>query len=243
MLPPRDRDPYIAWRPPFPEPILTRSKTALLVIDMQYRSAHPDFGLCVKVREAGFKEAAEYYQGRLAVIVPNIRRLQDAFRAARMEVMHVRIQSMTADGRDRSPSHKKLGHAGDPSSREAEILDELKPAGDEPVFNKTAGSVFLSTNIAYVLRNMGIENLVVVGVVTTGCVHTAVTDAADLGFHVVLVEDGCAALVPEMHWNSVRILRDVYAKVMTTEEVIGRIAALPQASAPSVTRPHGGSVE
>jgi len=227
MLPPRDKDPYIAWRPPFPEPVLTRDKTALLVIDMQYRSAHPDFGLCIKVREAGFEEALEYYRGRLAVIVPNIRRLQDAFRTADMEVMHVRIQSMTADGRDRSPSHKKLGHAGDPTSREAEILDELKPLGDELVFNKTAGSVFLSTNITYVLRNMGTENLVVVGVVTTGCVHTAVTDAADLGFRVVLVEDGCAAIVPEMHWNSIRILRDVYAKIMTTEEVIGRIAALP----------------
>jgi nicotinamidase-related amidase len=227
MLPPRERDPYIGWRPPFPGPVLKRDKTALLVIDMQYRSAHPDFGLCVKVREAGFKEALEYYQGRLAVIVRNIRRLQDAFRAAGMEVLHVRIQSMTADGRDRSPSHKKLGHAGDPTSRGAEILDELKPVGDELVFNKTAGSVFLSTNITYVLRNMGLQSLVVVGVVTTGCVHTAVTDAADLGFHVVLVEDGCAALVPEMHWNSVRILRDVYAKIMTTEEVIGRIAALP----------------
>jgi hypothetical protein len=57
MLPPRDRDPYIAWRPPFPEPVLTRDKTALLVIDMQYRSAHPDFGMCVKLREAGFARA------------------------------------------------------------------------------------------------------------------------------------------------------------------------------------------
>ncbi len=227
MLPARDRDPYIAWRPPFPKPMLARDTTALLVIDMQYRSAHADFGLCAKVREAGFTEAAAYYQGRLAVIVPNIRRLQDAFRAAGMEVLHVRIQSMSADGRDRSPSHKKLGHAGNPTSREAEILDELKPVGDELVFNKTAGSVFLSTNISYVLRNMGIENLVVAGVVTTGCVHTAVTDAADLGFNVVLVEDGCAALVPEMHWNSVRILRDVYATIMTTAEVIGRITALP----------------
>ena len=242
MLPSRERDPYIAWRPPFPEPVLTRDKTALLVIDMQYRSAHPDFGLCVKVRAAGFEETLEYYQGRLAVIVPNIRRLQDAFRAAGMEVMHVRIQSMTADGRDRSPSHKKLDHAGDLTSREAEILDELKPVGDELVFSKTAGSVFLSTNITYVLRNMGIESLVVVGVVTTGCVHTAVTDAADLGFHVVLVEDGCAALVPEMHWNSVRILRDVYAKIMTAEEVISRIAAPPYAPISSATRLHGGSI-
>lgn len=236
MLPPRNRDPYIAWRPPFPEPALTKEDTALLVIDMQYRDAHWDYGLCVKVREAGFEKDLEYYRDRLAVIVPNIRRLQDAFRVAGMEVIQTRIQSMAADGRDRSPSHKKLGHAAPPGSREAEILDDLKPKGDELVFNKTAGSVFLSTNITYVLRNMGINHLVIAGVVTTGCVHTAVADAADLGFHVILVEDGCAAIVPEMHQNSIRILRDVYAKIMTTEAVIGRIAALPQAPGPSVTR-------
>jgi len=226
MILPREEDPYIAWRPPFPEPVLRKEDTALLVIDMQYRDAHWEYGLCVKVREAGFEKDLEYYRERLALIVPNIRRLQDAFRAAGMEVIHTRIQSMTADGRDRGPSHKKLGHAAPPGSKEAQILDQLKPRGDELVFNKTAGSVFLSTNITYVLRNMGIRNLVVVGVVTTGCVHTAVTDAADLGFHVALVEDGCASIVPEMHRNSIRILRDVYAKILTTEEVISRITAI-----------------
>ncbi|HSB79979.1 MAG TPA: cysteine hydrolase [Candidatus Methylomirabilis sp.] len=226
MIPPRQEDPYIAWRPPFPDLVFGKEDTALLVIDMQYLDAHWDHGMCLKVREAGFEKDLEYYRDRLAVIVPNIRRLQGAFRAAGMEVIHTRIQSMTADGRDRGPSHKKLGHAAPPDTREAQILDELKPVRDELVFNKTAGSVFLSTSITYVLRNLGIRNLVVVGVVTTGCVHTAVTDAADLGFSVGLVEDGCAALVPEMHWNSIRILRDVYAKIMTTEEVIGRITAL-----------------
>ena len=225
-LPPRDADLYIAWRPPFPDPVLKKGDTALLVVDMQYRDAHWEYGLCVKVRQAGFEKELEYYRDRLALIVPNIRRLQDAFRTAGMEVVHARIQSMCADGRDRGSSHKKLGHVAPPGTKEAAFLDELKPLGDELIFNKTAGSVFLSTNIGYVLRNMGISNLVVVGVVTTGCVHTAVTDAADLGFHVVLVEDGCAALVPEMHWSSIRILRDVYAKIMTTQDVLDRISAL-----------------
>ena len=138
----------------------------------------------------------------------------------------MRIASMTTDGRDRGPSHKKLGHAAAPASPDAEILPELAPAGDELVFNKTAGSVFCATNIEYVLRNLGITTLVVTGIVTTGCVHTAVTDAADRGFHVILVEDGCGALVPEMHWASIRILRDVYAKILTTSEVLDRVHAL-----------------
>lgn len=230
-IPPRESDPYIGWRPEYPEPTLGRHDTALLIIDMQYFDAHWEYGMCLKARKAGFEKEMEYYRERLNLIIPNIRRLMDAFRASGMEVIHSRIQSMTADGRDRGPGHKKLGHSAPPGSKEAEILEELKPLDDELVFNKTAGSVFSSTNIEYVIRNMEIRNLVVVGVVTTGCVHTAVTDASDLGFNVILVEDGVGSIVPEMHWNSIRVLRDVYAKIMSTDEVLARIAALGAAEA------------
>jgi nicotinamidase-related amidase len=226
MIPAREHDPYIAWRPPFPEPQILPGKAALLIIDMQHHSAHRDGATMRKLHAAGLDEAASGFCARLDAIVPNIRRLQDAFRAAGLEVIHVRIAAMTADGRDRGPSHKKLGHVAVPDSRDAEILPELAPVGDELVFSKTAGSVFCATNIEYVLRNLGIETLVVTGIVTTGCVHTAVTDAADRGFHVILVEDGCAALVPEMHWASIRILRDVYAKILNTDEVVARVEAL-----------------
>jgi nicotinamidase-related amidase len=226
MIPDREFDPYIGWRPPFPEPELRPGTTALLIVDMQRHSAHPDGTTLRKVRAAGYEDVARGFCDRLDLIVPNIRRLQDAVRAAGLEVIHVRIASMTADGRDRGPSHKKLGHAAAPDSGEAEILPALAPVGDELVFSKTAGSVFCATNIEYVLRNLGIETLVVTGIVTTGCVHTAVTDAADRGFHVILVEDGCGALVPEMHWASIRILRDVYAKVLSTAEVLARVEAL-----------------
>jgi nicotinamidase-related amidase len=226
MIPVREDDPYIAWRPPFPEPEIRAGKTALLIVDMQRHSAHRDGVTLRKVRAAGFADVARGFGERLDLIVPNIRRLQEAFREAELEVIHVRIASMTSDGRDRGPSHKKLGHVAAPGSPDAEILPELAPAGDELVFSKTAGSVFCATNIEYVLRNLGITTLVVTGIVTTGCVHTAVTDAADRGFHVILVEDGCGALVPEMHWASIRILRDVYAKILTTSEVLDRVHAL-----------------
>jgi nicotinamidase-related amidase len=226
MIPARHDDPYIGWRPPFPEPEMRAGETALLIVDMQRHSAHPEGATLQKVRAAGFDEVARGFGERLDLIVPNIRRLQDAFRAGGLEVVHVRIAAMTADGRDRGPSHKKLGHVAAPQSADAEILPDLAPVGDELVFNKTAGSVFCATNIEYVLRNMGITTLVVTGIVTTGCVHTAVTDAADRGFHVILVEDGCGALLPEMHWASIRILRDVYAKVLSTAEVVARVQAL-----------------
>jgi nicotinamidase-related amidase len=226
MLPDRADDPYIAWRPPFPEPAIEPGRAALLIVDMQNQCVALEGATMRKLHAAGLDDVARGFAERMDLVVPNIRRLQDAFRESGLEVIHVRIASMTADGRDRGPSHKKLGHGAAPGSSDADILFELAPVGDELVFNKTAGSVFCATNIEYVLRNLGITTLVVTGVVTTGCVHTAVTDAADRGFHVILVEDGCGALLPEMHWASIRILRDVYAKILSTDEVIDRLASV-----------------
>src|SRR3954462_5133957 len=116
MIPARQDDPYIAWRPPFPEAEIRAGTTALLIVDMQRHSAHRDGATLRKVRAAGFEDVARGFGERLDLIVPNIRLLQDSFRGAGLEVIHVRIASMTADGRDRGPSHKKLGHAAAPSS-------------------------------------------------------------------------------------------------------------------------------
>ena len=57
---------------------------------------------------------------------------------------------------------------------------------------KTSSNVFVSTNIDYVLRNLGTRYLVISGVVTDQCVEGAVRDACDLGYLVTLITDACA---------------------------------------------------
>ena len=64
---------------------------------------------------------------------------------------------------------------------------------------KTSCSVFQSTNIDYVLRNLGVRYLVVVGQLTNQCVESAVRDAADRGYLVTVVEDACAAKTIKEH--------------------------------------------
>lgn len=223
MLPERREDPYIGWRPPFPEPDFEVAGTALLVVDMQVHDAAVDGALIRDLQSSGYGETARAYRARLRRIVPNIAVLQRTFRSRGAEVMHLRICSLTRDGRDRGAEHRKLGHEVLPGSPGSAFLPDLAPAGDELVFDKTTGSPFASTNIEYVLRNLGTRTLVVVGVVTTGCVLSTVIDAADRGFDVVLVEDACAALLPEMHWAAVRIVRDVYASVRSTQNVVASL--------------------
>ncbi len=204
---------------------LQRHDTALLCIDMQYLDAAHGFGVFADVGSSGLPlESQSYYFQRLnQLVLPNVRRLQDAFRANRLEVIHTRIQSLTQDGRDRGPGHKRLNLHAPPGSKEAEFLPAVAPHGDEIIINKTASGVFASTNIEYVLRNLGITGLFVVGVYSNECVSTAVRDACDLGFFVTLISDAIATVTPELQGATETTMKDRYARLMSTDEALAEI--------------------
>jgi nicotinamidase-related amidase len=205
---------------------LAKHHVALLCIDLQYLDAARGHGVFADAAASGVPLAAqEYYFHQLETrVLPNVRRLQDAFRAQGLEVIHSRIQSMTRDGRDRSPGHKRLNLHAAPGSKEAEFVESVAPVGDEIVLNKTASGVFNSTNLQYILRNLGITSLFIVGVYSNECVSTAVRDACDLGFYVTLIDDGCTTVTPELQAATIATIKDRYARVMTTDEAIAEIA-------------------
>ncbi|MDX1571157.1 MAG: carbamate kinase [Xanthomonadales bacterium] len=190
------------------------SKRALLCIDLQVLDAARGQGIFEDHAE-GTEE--EYFRMLEDTVLPNVQRLQSAYREQGEEIIHVRIQSHTADGRDRSPAHKRLGLHAAPGSKEAEFLESVAPEDDEIVINKTASGVFDSTNLEYILRNLGVELVEIVGVYTDECVSTTVRVAADLGFVVTLIEDACATVSPELHHYAVATLRDRYARVIDTK--------------------------
>ena len=96
----------------------------------------------------------------------------------------------------------------------------LKQAGP-----KTSSGVFNSTNIDYVLKNMGIRYLIVSGVVTDQCVDMAVRDAADRGYLVTLAEDACATYSQMRHDNALKAFGG-YCWVSDTETVLHRLKEL-----------------
>jgi nicotinamidase-related amidase len=209
---------------------LEHARTALLCIDMQYLDAVRGFGVFADAEASGVPlEAQEYYFERLEkVVLPNVRYLQDAFRNAGLEVIHTRIQSLTRDGRDRSPGHKRLGLHAAPGSKEAQFVEIVAPEPNEIVIDKTASGVFNATNIEYVLRNLGINALFVTGVYSNECVSTAIRDACDLGFYVTLLSDGCATVTPELQQATITTMKDRYARVLTTEEAVRELAEVEE---------------
>lgn len=171
-------------------------------------------------------QAAGYFYERVQnQVIPNQQRLLGAMRAVDENVLHTIIESLTADGRDRSLDHKLSEMHLPKGSPDARVIDALEPTANEIVLPKTSSGVFNSTAIDYVLRNLGTRHLIVCGVVTDQCVDMAVRDAADRGYLVTLVEDACATHTPERHQARLEAIKG-YCWISDTETVLQRIAAL-----------------
>ena len=117
-------------------------------------------------------------------------------------------------------------------SKNAHVLEEIAPANEEMIFRKTSSSVFISTNIDYVLRNLGVRSLLVAGLMTDQCVESAVRDACDLGYLVTLVTDACTTDTAERHRQSLIGIRG-YCRQRRTEQLLSEIAASQDLSRPS----------
>jgi len=197
-----------------------RDHCALLYIDVQNSSARRDGGEFSQTPRGSFDEALGYYFHRLEhIAIPNMRRLKAACRAGHIEVMYTVIESLTKDGRDRSLDYKITGFNVPKGSWDARVIDEIIPSDDEIVIPKTASSVFNSTNIDYVLRNLGVRSLILCGLLTDQCVESAVRDGCDLGYLVTLVPDACATLSEERHENSLAAIKG-YCRMRSTDELL-----------------------
>jgi ureidoacrylate peracid hydrolase len=187
---------------------------ALLIIDVRHYCTRPE------------ARASEYFHRSLRdTMLPNIRRLQSACRGAGVEVAYTVIENMTRDGRDRSLDYKISGINVPRGSKDARVLDEIAPTDDEMVFRKTSSNVFISANIDYVLRNLGVRSLIVAGIMTDQCVESAVRDACDLGYLVTLVIDACTTDSAERHEQSLIGIRG-YCRQRRTNELMTEITEL-----------------
>ena len=208
-------------------PIVPRN-SALLYIDVQNYNARSDGG---EYRDEGLSPAEaetkyDYFFKRLEkVALPNMQRLQKACRQKGIEVLYTVIESLTVDGRDRSLDYKITGFNVPKDSSDARVLDVIKPINDEIVFPKTSSSVFISTNIHYILGNLGVDFLIICGLLTDQCISSAVRDACDLGYLVTLVTDACATLTGQRHATSLDHIKG-YCRQRTTDEFLAELAQI-----------------
>ena len=189
-------------------------RTCLLLVDTQNCVWNPD----VAANYPGFDATLR------DTVIPNLQALCKTFRAAGAEVMYTVMENLTADGRDRSLDYKLSKFFIAKGSWDAKVLDQLAPAADDIVLPKTSSGVFNSTNIEYLLRNIGIDTLVVTGFLTDQCVDHTLRDAADRGFYPVCVSDGCATHSQTRHDTALNAFKG-YCRTETTADLIAQVAA------------------
>ena len=203
-------------------------RSALLFVDVQNYNArtdggeYKDEGLTPNEAEAKY---SYFFKQLKEITIPNMQRLQKACRHNGIEVVYTVIESLTADGRDRSLDYKITGFNVPRGSWDARVLEAIKPVDDEIIFPKTSSSVFISTNIHYILGNLGIDFLIVSGLLTDQCISSAVRDACDLGYLVTLITDACTTQTRQRHEAAISHIKG-YCRQRTTDEFLKELEQL-----------------
>jgi nicotinamidase-related amidase len=215
-----------------PESVVTADSTALMMIDLQYVDAHRDYGIGAAGQRNGWTSDMEYYFSQLEnVAIPNVQRILTACRNAGIPAIHVRVMNLNGDSADTSWRYKMMGIMVPPDSKDAEFIEEVAPLPGETILSKTTSSTFLSTPADFVMRNMGVDTIIMTGVVTNNCVESTTRNAGDLGYRVLLVGDACAAWTQEGHDQCLRHMHRNFAIVKTTDQILDEIATATSASA------------
>jgi nicotinamidase-related amidase len=139
-----------------------------------------------------------------AALLANAEKALTWARSAGLTVAHVRVAFQDADyraipQRNRAFAPLRGGGMMADGSPECEIIESLRPQGDEIVVRKTRFGSFSTTNLSSRLREAGIESLILAGISTSGVVLSTVRDAADQDFQIYVLADACADGNPHVH--------------------------------------------
>ena len=87
-----------------------------------------------------------------------------------------------------------------------DIIEALKPLPGEIVLDKPGKGCFYATDLDLLLRNRGINNLILTGITTDVCVHTTMRDANDRGYECVILSDCTGATDINNHEAALRMV-------------------------------------
>jgi len=175
-------------------------KTALIVVDMLN-----DFVTGVLKCE------------RASRIIPNIQRLLDFARKKGVPVIYANDTHLLGVDKEFEiwPPHAVVGTKG------AEVIDELKPVQGDYIIQKRRYSAFYGTDLDLLLRELYVDTLILVGLVTNVCIQHTAADAFFRGYQIIVPEDCVETLTEEAQKSGIEYLKMIYGcKITNVHELM-----------------------
>jgi len=229
---------YVIQSKPYTWPyngIMHPGNTAVIVVDMQNDFCNPNFP---QAYIKSVNPSCDFAD--VKAITPNIQSLLGTMRKLGYRIIHTRESHLPLSADLPANKHWRscaegipgLGDIHDnlkPNIRPLthgtygwEIIDELKPADNEPVIDKPTKGAFANTNIDLVLKTLGVQNLIMTGVTTDVCVHTIMREANDRGFECILATDATCS-VNQRVWaaaiESVHLSGGIFGCTATVKDI------------------------
>lgn len=174
------------------------AQKALIVVDMINLYDHPD---------------AEILRKSVRKVLPNVRRMIERARADDMVVIYANDNF----GLWRSHHDELLDIVL--SGPHAELVAPIRPEGDSLFVVKARHSIFYDTPLEYLLRQRGIDAVVLCGQVTEQCILYSALDAHIRHLEVVVAEDACASIHSDLAAAALQLMeRNMQARMVRSTD-------------------------
>lgn len=181
-------------------------RTALIVIDLQKGIA-----------------GSGHLLHPIGDVLERTRALLDAFRAKKLPVVLVNVAG-------RAPGRTEQGPRSNITFAEGwtDLLPELNQQPSDLIVTKRSWGAFATTDLERQLRERGVTQVVVTGVLTSGGVESTARQAYEQGFHVTLALDAMTDLREEAHQYSIRNVFPRLGETGSTQEIISLLENLTE---------------
>lgn len=188
-------------------------KTAILVIDMQKDFTLPD--------------GKFFYPETTGVMMETFVEKLDRFRELGVKIFIV-YTAHPENEKEVNPELTRMFVNGKKASlvegsKGSELDERIKVHEGDVLFRKNAPSAFFKTNLDEILRNMGIENVLVCGVKTNVCCRATATDASQYKYRTYMISDMLGTNTKEINDFHLKEMTKYFAAAIDSEEVIKRL--------------------
>lgn len=150
---------------------------------------------------------------RAQSIIPNIAKLLKQAREQGIPIIYLRDAH--------TPSDKEMDIWGEHAMKGTEasdIVPELKPEKNDIVIEKRWYSGFVGTELPSVLKKLGVDTLIILGVSTDICVQNNVGHAYFSGYRTIVPQDCTASIDEKAQEQAIKYMKSIYGAEITSSD-------------------------